>query len=114
MGEPGGGGLSFVPLLGSIALSIALIVFGSGPAGSDARVNLGPFQPVEAIKVLLVFFLAGYFAKNWPLLRELREKRFFVARILPGIEMPRLQYALPVIVGVGVALLFFYLQKDLG
>ena len=29
-------------------------------------------------------------------------------------ELPRLQYALPVIVGVGVALLFFYLQKDLG
>ena len=45
------------------------------PAGSDARVNLGPFQPVEAIKILLVFFLAGYFAKRWPLLRELREKR---------------------------------------
>ena len=105
---------SFVPLLGAIALSIALIFLGSGPAGSDARVNLGPFQPVEAIKVLLVFFLAGYFAKRWPLLRELREKRFIVARALPGIEMPRLQYALPVIFGVGVALLFFYLQKDLG
>jgi cell division protein FtsW (lipid II flippase) len=105
---------SFVPLLGAIALSIALIFLGSGPAGSDARVNLGPFQPVEAIKVLLVFFLAGYFAKRWPLLRELREKRFIVARMIPGIEMPRLQYALPVIIGVGVALVFFYLQKDLG
>ena len=105
---------SFVPLLGAIALSIALIFLGSGPAGSDARVNLGPFQPVEAIKVLLVFFLAGYFAKRWPLLRELREKRFIVARMIPGIDMPRLQYALPVIIGVGVALLFFYLQKDLG
>ena len=34
--------------------------------------------------------------------------------MIPGIEMPRLQYALPVIVGVGVALVFFYLQKDLG
>ena len=74
---------SFVPLLGAIALSVALIFLGSGPAGSDARVNLGPFQPVEAIKILLVFFLAGYFAKRWPLLRELREKRFFVARMLP-------------------------------
>jgi cell division protein FtsW (lipid II flippase) len=105
---------SFVPLLGAIALSLALIFLGSGPAGSDARVNLGPFQPVEAIKILLVFFLAGYFAKQWPLLRELREKRFIVARLIPGVEIPRLQYALPVLVGVGVALLFFYLQKDLG
>src|SRR6185312_8607577 len=107
-------GYSFVPLLGAIVLSVALIVAGSGPAGSDARVNLGPLQPVEAIKILLVFFLAGYFAKNWPLLRELREKHSILAKIIPGVEMPRFQYALPVLIGVGVALLFFYLQKDLG
>jgi cell division protein FtsW (lipid II flippase) len=103
-------GYSFVPLLGAIALSIALIFLGSGPTGSDARVNLGPFQPVEAIKILLVFFLAGYFAKRWPMLRQLREKRFLV----PGIELPPLQYAAPVMVGVAVAVLFFYLQRDLG
>ena len=107
-------GYSFVPLLGAIALSFALIFLGSGPAGSDARVNLGPFQPVEAIKILLVFFLAGYFAKRWPLLRELREKRSALARIVPAIEIPPLEYALPVLFGVGVAVLFFYLQKDLG
>jgi len=40
-----------VPLLGAIALSITLIFLGSGPSGSDARVNLGPYQPVEAIKI---------------------------------------------------------------
>ena len=105
---------SFVPLLGAIVLSLALIFLGKGPAGSDARVNLGPVQPVEAIKILLVFFVAGYFAKRWPLLRDLRERRFFLARWIPFLEMPRLQYALPVIIGVGVALIFFYLQKDLG
>ena len=105
---------SFVPLLGAIALSAALIFLGSGPTGSDARVNLGPFQPVEAIKILLVFFLAGYFARRWPLLRELREKRSVVARIVPWFEIPALEYAIPVLIGVGVALLFFYLQKDLG
>jgi len=105
---------SFVPLLGAIALSVALIFLGTGPTGSDARVNLGPFQPVEAIKILLVFFLAGYFAKRWPLLRELRERRSLIARALPFAEIPPFEYALPVFVGVGVALLFFYLQKDLG
>ncbi len=103
-------GYSFVPLLGAIALSVALILLGSGPTGSDARVNLGPFQPVEAIKILLVFFLAGYFAKRWPLLRQLREKRVAI----PFIELPPLQYAAPVMIGVAVALVFFYLQKDLG
>jgi len=106
-------GYSFVPLLGAIALSVALIFLGSGPTGSDARVNLGPFQPVEAIKILLVFFLAGYFSKRWPLLRDLREKRSFVAKIVP-MELPPLLYSVPVLLGVAVAILFFYLQKDLG
>ena len=101
---------SFVPLLGAVLLSLALVLFGSGPAGSDARVNLGPFQPVEIIKILLVFFLAGYFSKRWPLLRQMREKRF----VIPGVELPPLQYAAPVMAGVGVAVLFFYLQRDLG
>jgi cell division protein FtsW (lipid II flippase) len=101
---------SFVPLLGAVVLSFALILFGSGPSGSDARVNLGPFQPVEIIKILLVFFLAGYFSKRWPLLRQLREKRF----VIPGIELPPLEYAAPVMIGVGLAVVFFYLQRDLG
>jgi cell division protein FtsW (lipid II flippase)/cell division protein FtsI/penicillin-binding protein 2 len=101
---------SFIPLLGAIALSIALILFGKGPGGSDARVNLGPFQPVEAIKILLVFFIASYFAKRWPMLRQLQEKRLKI----PFVEIPRLEYAAPVMIGVGVALVFFYLQKDLG
>ena len=101
---------SFVPLLGAIVLSMALIFFGKGPGGSDARVNLGPFQPVEAIKILLVFFVASYFARRWPMLRELREKRIKI----PLVELPPLQYAAPVIIGVGVSLVFFYLQKDLG
>ncbi len=101
---------SFVPLVAAAVLSVALMLFGTAPGVSDARVNLGPVQPVEAIKILLVFFLAGYFAKRWPLLRQLKEKRF----VLPGIELPRLEYAAPVLVGVLVSLVFFYLQKDLG
>src|SRR5205807_7135417 len=68
-------GFSYVPLLGSILLSVLLIVFGSGPGASDAKVNLLGIQPVEIIKILLVFFLAGYFARKWEFLRELREKR---------------------------------------
>lgn len=103
-------GLSFVPLVGAAVLSITLLAFGTAPGSSDARVNLGPVQPVEAIKILLVFFLAGYFARRWPLLRQLTEKRF----ILPGLELPRLEYAAPVLAGVAVSLVFFYIQKDLG
>ncbi len=96
-------------LAAALLLSLALLLFGTGPGESDARVRLGFFQPVEVIKFLLVLFLAAYFARRWEFLRELKEKRVHV-----GIELPRLDHALPVMVAVAVAIAFFFLQKDLG
>lgn len=105
--------LSYVPLLGAILLSTLLIIFGSGPGSSDAKVNLLGVQPVEAIRVLVVLFLAGYFANRWELLRSLKEPTLGrVARL--GVEVPRLDYVLPVVIGMALVLLFFFLQKDLG
>jgi cell division protein FtsW (lipid II flippase) len=106
--------LSFVPLLGALALSLALIVFGTGPGLSDAKVNLFGFQPVEFIKILIVLFLAGYFAQRWEFLRVLKERRPELANITRHIEIPRLEYVLPVLLAVAVLLVFFFLQKDLG
>jgi cell division protein FtsW (lipid II flippase)/cell division protein FtsI/penicillin-binding protein 2 len=103
----------YTPLFGALGLFILLLRFGSGPGGNDAKVNLGPFQPVEAIKILLVFFLAGYFARNWERLRDLREKRM-VPRSLRWIGLPRLAHVLPVMLAVALALGFFFLLKDLG
>ena len=108
------GKLSFVPLLGSFALSILLIVFGSGPGTSDAKVNLLGFQPVELIRLLLILFLAGYFAERWDILRHARETRPKVAWLSKHVDLPPLEYSLPVLVCVGLSLLFFFLQKDLG
>jgi cell division protein FtsW (lipid II flippase) len=95
--------------LASLALSAALLAFGSGPGESDARVRLGFFQPVEVIRFLLVLFLAAYFARRWEFLRELKEKR-----IRSGIDLPRLDHALPVMIAVVISIAFFFLQKDLG
>jgi hypothetical protein len=61
---------SYVPLGGALILSVVLIVFGSGPGSSSAKVNLGPVQPIEGIRLLLALFLAGYFARRWELLRH--------------------------------------------
>lgn len=102
----------YVPLLIAFALSVALILFGSGPGSSDAKVNLLNFQPVEAIKILVVLFLAGYFAKEWEVIRLLKEKRLGGAGT--RLNVPRLDYVLPVVVAMGIVLLFFFLQKDLG
>jgi cell division protein FtsI/penicillin-binding protein 2/cell division protein FtsW (lipid II flippase) len=108
------GKLSFVPLLASFALSVLLIVFGYGPGTSDAKVNLFGFQPVEIIRILLILFLAGYFAQRWDVLRHAREQRPGLARFdrLGGI--PPLEYTIPIFACVALSLLFFFLQKDMG
>ncbi|MGE5360879.1 MAG: FtsW/RodA/SpoVE family cell cycle protein [Bacteroidales bacterium] len=106
--------LSYVPLAGAFLLSTLLIVFGNGPGSSDARVNLFGVQPVEAIRVLVLLFLAGYFANRWEFLRELKEERTRQHRWLRYFEIPRLEYMLPVVAGIGLVLGFFFLQKDLG
>ncbi|HEY7306469.1 MAG TPA: FtsW/RodA/SpoVE family cell cycle protein [Bryobacteraceae bacterium] len=103
----------YTPLIAAFVLFIALLWRGTGPTGSDAKVNLGPFQPVEIIKILVLLFLAGYFSRNWERLRELREKRL-VPRWLRWLELPRISHAVPVMCGVVCALALFFLLKDMG
>jgi cell division protein FtsW (lipid II flippase) len=108
------GKLSFVPLLASFVLSALLIVFGYGPGTSDAKVNLFGFQPVELIRLLLILFLAGYFAQRWDILRHAREHRPALARLDSFGGIPPLEYTIPVFVCGALSLLFFFLQKDMG
>jgi cell division protein FtsW (lipid II flippase) len=106
--------LSYLPLLGALFVSLLLILFGNGPGSSRARVNLGPVQPIEAIRLLLALFLAGYFARRWELIRQIHGetlRRFHAPR---WMKVPRADHVLPVLVGVAAALAFFFLQKDLG
>jgi len=84
------------------------MAFGRGPAGNDAKVNLGIFQPVELIKILIAMFLAGYFARTWERLRDLREAR------LPGDRVARAEHVFPVIAATGIAITLFFVLKDLG
>jgi cell division protein FtsI/penicillin-binding protein 2/cell division protein FtsW (lipid II flippase) len=105
---------TYVPLAGALFLSALLLLFGSGPAGSNAKVNLGPVQPVEAIRLLLGLFLAGYFARRWELLRQIRGRTVRHMTLPDWLHLPRVEYLLPVAVGIATALLFFFLQRDLG
>jgi cell division protein FtsW (lipid II flippase) len=105
---------SFAPLFAAFGLSIILILFGSGPGGSDAKVNLFGFQPVEAIKILIVLFLAGYFFDRWEFLRELPETRGALPGVVRKLGIPKLEYLLPPVLAIGLVLVFFFLQRDLG
>lgn len=110
--------LAYVPLLASFFLSAVVILFGSGPGASDARINLriGPVlvQPVELIKVLLILFLAGFFADRWEFLRELRAPMRSLPPMLRRFNLPRMRYAIPLVTAISLAIAFFFLEKDLG
>ena len=106
--------LSYLPLIGALLVSLLLILFGDGPGTSRARVNLGPVQPIEAIRLLLALFLAGYFARRWELLRQIHGETLRHHRLPRWLNLPRADDVLPVLVGVAAALAFFFLQKDLG
>lgn len=106
--------LSYIPLIGALFVSLLLILFGNGPGSSHARVNLGPVQPIEAIRLLLALFLAGYFARRWELIRQIRGETFRRYHAPRWLNLPRASYVLPVLVCVTAALALFFLQKDLG
>jgi cell division protein FtsW (lipid II flippase) len=106
--------LSYLPLIGALSLSVLLILLGTGPGRSNAKVNLGPVQPIEAIRLLLALFLAGFFARRWELLRDLRGRAIRTMKVPAWLNVPRAEYVLPVLVAVAAALAFFFLQKDLG
>ena len=108
------GKLTFVPLLASFLLSVALVLFGHGPGLSDAKVNLLGFQPVEIIRLLLVLFLAGYFGSRWDVLRHARETRPRLAALTSRVDIPPVEYTLPALVSAALSVGFFFLQKDMG
>jgi cell division protein FtsW (lipid II flippase) len=106
--------LRYLPLVAALLLSLLLIVFGGGPGHSNVKINLGPVQPVEAIRLLLALFLAGYFARQWEVLRQIDSNTIRDYRIPRWLHVPRLDYLLPVVAGVAASLIFFFFQKDLG
>lgn len=106
--------LSYVALAGAVLLSLALMIFGTGPGGSGAKVNLGPWQPIEFIRLLLIVFLAGYLGRRWELLRQVRETALGQRRLPGWLHLPRLAHLVPMLGGVGIALALFFALRDLG
>jgi cell division protein FtsW (lipid II flippase) len=91
--------------LGSVALTVLLGIFGSGPSGS--RLEVAGAQPIELIKVLLVFFLAAYLAERGALLND-------PLRRWGPFSVPRRADAMPLIVLYALPLALFALVRDLG
>lgn len=103
-----------LPVCLALALATALVLFGDGPTGSGAKVNLWSVQPVEAIRLLFVFSMAAYFARRWQFLREFSEDVGVSRTIGRYVRLPRVQDVRPLAISIGTLLVFFFLQKDLG
>ena len=103
-----------LPLLAALSLAACLLLFGSGPGTSGVKVNLLGVQPVEAIRLLVVFALAAYFGRRLELLRELSEPATAERPWLRYVKTPRWRDVRPVFVSMGLVMAFFFLQKDLG
>jgi cell division protein FtsW (lipid II flippase)/cell division protein FtsI/penicillin-binding protein 2 len=103
-----------LPLALACALAALLLFFGSGPGTSGVKVNLFGAQPVEVIRLLVVFALAAYFGRRVELLRELSEPATASRPWLGVVALPRWRDMRPLIASMALVLAFFFLQKDLG
>ncbi|HJR61129.1 MAG TPA: FtsW/RodA/SpoVE family cell cycle protein [Vicinamibacterales bacterium] len=103
-----------LPLGAALALALLLLLFGSGPGSSGVKVNLFGAQPVEVIRLLVVFALAAYFGRRIELLRALSEPATPTRRWLRFFRMPRWKDVRPVLGSMALVLVFFFFQKDLG
>jgi cell division protein FtsW (lipid II flippase) len=106
--------VQYAPLFVAFLLSALLMIFGSGPTGSDAKVNLWGFQPVEPIRLLVVLYLAAFFSQRWQYLRTLRGDGSRGLPLLRWLPVPPLEYVVPVALGLALVATFFVLQRDLG
>ncbi|QPC80865.1 FtsW/RodA/SpoVE family cell cycle protein [Phototrophicus methaneseepsis] len=95
---------------GGLALLVATIILGQNPSGSGPELWLGfagvYFQPSEALKLILIAFLASYLGEQYPIMRRLNPKNSgptFPIRILG-----------PILLMWGLCVLMLIWQRDLG
>jgi cell division protein FtsW (lipid II flippase) len=97
--------------LGIVALVLlaSTMVLGKEVNGARLWLQIGPlhFQPSELAKVLLVVFLAAFFAEKHELLS------ISTHRVGP-IPLPEIKYFVPLVLRWGVSVLMMIFQKDLG
>ena len=95
--------------LAGAGLLVITFLFGTEINGARLWLSVGPvtFQPGEAIKIVLVVFIAGYLA----------EKRALLAganRRIGPIKIPPLPYLLPMLAIFAMVMVMVVISKDLG
>ena len=93
-------------VVGSFALFVLLVFFGQEVNGAKLWIKLGPvqYEPIELIKLFIVFFLAAYLA----------ETADVIAAARPWSVRANLKYLGPLFLGWGASMAILVLQRDLG
>jgi cell division protein FtsW len=93
-------------VLGSLVLFLMLVIFGQEVNGAKLWIKLGPvqYEPVELIKLFIVFFLAAYLA----------ETADVIATAKPWSIRANVKYLGPLFLGWGASMAILILQRDLG
>jgi cell division protein FtsW (lipid II flippase) len=98
--------IKYLWVLLSLVLFALLLIFGKEVNGARLWIQLGPIQyePVELIKLFIVFFLAAYLA----------ETSDVIAAARPWSIRANLKYLGPLILGWGLSMAILVLQHDVG
>ena len=96
----------YIWILGTIALFVALALFGQEVNGARLWIRLGPvqFEPVEVIKLFVVLFMASYLADTADV----------IARTKPWSLRANAKYLGPLFLGWGVSMAILVFERDLG
>jgi len=101
-------------LIGGLILTALTLVLGTNPMGSGPRLWLGCcgiyLQPSEPLKLLLIIYLAAYFADRFPFMLP------SVPKPDTGIpaDPPLFPLLAPTLIMAGLAALILLVQRDLG
>jgi cell division protein FtsW len=93
-------------VIASLLLFVALLFFGQEVNGARLWIKIGPidYEPIELIKLFIVFFLAAYLA----------ETADVIANARPWSLKANLKYLGPLFVGWGASMAILVLQRDIG
>jgi len=96
----------YVWVLASILLFILLALFGQEVNGAKLWIRIGPvqYEPIELIKLFIVFFLAAYLA----------ETADVIAHAKPWSIRSNLKYLGPLFIGWGLSMAILVFERDLG
>lgn len=102
----------YIWLTSGLLLTALTLVFGTHPLGEGPKLWLGCcgiyLQPSEPLKLLLIIYLAAYFADRFPYMVSRTDMRAGV------YQYPLIPLLAPSLIMAGLALLLLIVQRDLG